>query len=105
MFATFEGEIKNGQLLIEEFKGGNRILEGKHIAISSLDLDDENRVVGGNLMAGTFKNGELETLSGSTLKDFDNKKVFVVVRHALIGRHEAFDEKYQLGARIGDVDT
>jgi hypothetical protein len=105
MLAAFEGQVVDGKLVIEELGREMRILEGKHLAVTSLTLNDENKVVGGELKAGTYENGDLITVEGDTLKDFEGKKVLVAIRHELFGRHAAFDEKYQLGSKIGDVDT
>lgn len=105
MFPTFEGKVVKGKLVIEELGNGMRIFEGKHLAVTSLDLNDQNQVVGGKLKAGVYENGDLKILSGDTLDEFEGRNVFVSIRHQLIGTHEAFGEKFQLGAKIGDLDN
>jgi hypothetical protein len=105
MFATFEGRVEKGRLYIDELGQGMKIFEGKHLAVSEMQINKANQIIGGRMIAGIYKDGELQTVSGEPIKEFEGKKVFVVVRHELIGHFGVFDQKFQLGAKLGDVDN
>lgn len=104
MLPTFEGRVENGKLLIAEIESSMKILEGKRLAITSLEANENGELVSGKLKAGVYNHGDLVVVGGGNLKEFEGKQVFVVVRHELFVRHPAFDEKYQLGAKVGDID-
>ena len=108
MFASFEGKIESGRLVVPELGDRPSILEGKHLAITPLELDKENHIVGGMVLAGTYSKGELKTLGSKQkgLQEFNGRNVLVIIRHAIMGRvtGEVFDKKYQLGAKLGDMD-
>jgi hypothetical protein len=83
-------------------------MKGKHLAIAVLDLNKDRQVVGGSIKAGQYEDGVLVTPSGrDKLGEFEGKEVFVTIRHELLGPVDvnAFDHKFQLGAKMGDLDT
>ncbi len=104
MLATFEGRVEGGQLKIPELGKALKVLEGKRLAITSLEANDKGELAGGQLIAGVWKKGELEAVGNCRLADFDGKAVFVVVRHEVFARSQAFDQKFQLGSKVGDID-
>jgi hypothetical protein len=104
MLATFHGRVENGKIRIEELERSAKMLEQKRLAVISLEANEEEELESGQLKAGVYNNGCLEVVGGGDLKDFEGKQVFVVVRHEFFVRHQAFDQKFQLGAKIGDVD-
>ena len=108
MLPTFTGEIHDGKLCISDFERGEKFLEGKHLAITILEVSDDNKLSGGNLVAGVFKKGNLVTSKGETsLKSYNGKSVFVTIRNELLApiSLSAFDRKFQLGGRPNDMDT
>lgn len=109
MFPTFFGEVCKNKLIIPELDRREKFLEGKHLAIVALQLNQDKCIVGGELLAGVYENGDLKTLTekGDALKKFEGRQVMVIVRHDLMGRisPNVFDERFQLGAKLGDVDN
>jgi hypothetical protein len=103
MLPTFEGKIVGGKLEIPELDGSMRTLEGKRLAIITAEPNSAGQLASGKLLAGVFEKGKLNLVEGE-LKQFEGKSVFIVVRHELQIRHQVFDQKYQLGAKIGDLD-
>jgi len=104
MLATFEGRIAKGQLEIPELGKAMKILEGKRLAISTLEANDSGELAGGELIAGVWSKGKLQTVDARELGDYDGRDVFVIVRHELFVRNQAFDQKFQLGSKVGDID-
>lgn len=105
MLATFQGFIRDGDLVVDELRD-SRLLEDKHVAVVPLELNKRKEVVGGSVLAGVYREGHLESSSDRSLHDFEGQQVMVVVRHEVLGRMTAdeFDNKYQLGAKPGDLD-
>lgn len=109
MYPTFSGSIRDGKLVIPDIDKRMKILEGKHIIIVGCDTDAENRVIGGQAVAGVYAKGRLQTLKEGKdpIRAFNGKNVFVIVRHDILAplTGEAFDMRYQLGQHTGDMDN
>ncbi|TXH87061.1 hypothetical protein [Thauera aminoaromatica] len=104
MLATFEGRVENGQLTIPELGKALKVLEGKRVAITSLKANRNGELAGGQLIAGVWKKGTLEPVEGARLDSFNGLDVYVVVRHEFFVKSQAFDQKFQLGSKVGDID-
>lgn len=104
MLATFEGRVEDGQLTIPELGKAVKVLEGKRVAITSLKANKNGELAGGQLIAGVWQKGTLEAVGRERLDSFNGLDVYVVVRHELFVKNQAFDQKFQLGAKVGDID-
>lgn len=103
MYPTFEAQVDNGRLMIGELRSrGEQMLAGKQITV--VVPDD----TAGEVRTGRYEDGVLCGADGvSVLGEFEGKQVMVIVRDELVaaGNVDAFDHKFQLGAKIGDLDT
>lgn len=100
MFPTFKGEVREGRLVIDELSGrSDQMLSGKHVAV--VVLDDQEKGVG-DVRTGFYESGTAEWLG-----EFEGRQTLVIVQQDMLGSGtaDAFDQKFQLGAKIGDLDT
>ncbi|MEV4260558.1 hypothetical protein [Kribbella sp. NPDC049584] len=107
MFATFEGRVVSGRLVIGELGERIRVLEGKSVAVTSMATNESGQLATGELVAGELRDGDLIPNGERGLRDLEGQEVLVVVRHELLPRQtqgDPFDMKYQLGQKMGDVD-
>jgi hypothetical protein len=106
MYPSFVAAIRHGKIEVDELD--ERVLEGKHVAVVLLDTNDDNQVTGGEVRAGVYQGKNLAGAEGRTsLDDAEGRQAFVILRHDLLGpiSPEAFGQKFQLGAKLGDLDT
>ncbi len=101
MYPTFQGHVRDGQLVVDELSArGEQMLAGKQVAVVVLERPDAGEA-GGQVWSGVYGDtaGKLGALEG--------RDAFVIVRDDLspTGEADAFDQKFQLGGKIGDLDT
>ncbi len=107
MYPTFQGQVKDGRLHVDELQSrGERMLAGKQVAV--VVLEDEAAGNTGQVRTGRYDRGALSGGNGSSsLRELEGKQALVIVCDDLVGagKVDAFDQKFQLGAKIGDLDT
>lgn len=108
MFPSFSAEITGGQVSVAELDNRDSFFSGKHVTLQVFDLDKRRRVVGGKVFAGIIKDRQIIDADGKQvpLDEFEGSEAILTIRHDLMGRVSpaAFDERFQLGAKLGDVD-
>jgi hypothetical protein len=100
VYPTFKGEVRSGRLVIDELSDrSDQMLSGKNVAVVVLD-DEVNGT--GDVRSGYYESGTVEWLG-----EFEGKQTLVIIQHDMLGSGsaDAFDQKFQLGAKIGDLDT
>ncbi len=105
MYPTFQGQVKNGRLVVDELQSrGERMLSGKDVAV--VVLDERSADGNGHVWTGRYDGGSV-TGAGAALSEYEGKQALVIVRDDLVGvgQVDAFDQKFQLGAKLGDLDT
>jgi hypothetical protein len=108
MFPTFHGRIEDGRLRVSELGQYDKILEGKHLAVIPLELNDMAQVVGGSVIAGVYESGGINTVSGKEeLRALEGRPVMVIIRHELMGTTtpDVFASRFQLGAKPVEMDN
>ncbi len=108
MLPSFSAEIHGGQVRVAELANRESFFDGKHVTLQVFELDKERRVVGGKVFAGVVKERQIIDADGNKvpLDEFEGREAILTIRHDLMGRVSpaAFDERFQLGAKLGDVD-
>ncbi len=105
MYPTFQGQVRNGRLVVDELQSrGARMLAGKEVAV--VVLDERSPASNGHVWTGRYDDGAVSGM-GDALTQLEGRQAMVVVRDDLVGvgQVDAFDQKFQLGAKLGDLDT